>query len=143
MSPGQDSRDATPLTPAHLWIGRGLVQIPDDLCRDDRTNKVAVQWRNRQKLHSEFFTRFQKGYVAALQPFPKWLKDPKFLPQVGELVLLKDKPKSRMFWPTGIVKELLPSRDGRLRTVLLQSNGKEFRRDIRYLYRLEGDSQTN
>ena len=133
-----DSRDALPITPAHLALGRSLLALPDDLGRDDITTKVAVQWRKRQRLHSEFWGRFRKEYLLALQPSQKWL-EPGGAPKVGELVLVDDKPPSRMAWPLAVIEEVLPSgRDGKIRAVVIRfKGGAVSRRDIRYLYRLE------
>jgi hypothetical protein len=137
---GQDARDPLPITPSHLVIGRSLRQLPDDLTRDDARNRIAVLFKERGRLHSEFFGRFRKEYLAQLQTIQKW-HNPQNAPRVGELVLIHDDAASRMDWPVGIVVKTHEGRDGKVRSVDLQSNGKPIKRDIRQLYRLEEDSE--
>jgi hypothetical protein len=137
---GDDSDTPIPITPSHLVSGRGLLQIPDYLVQDNKVGPVALQWKHRQRLASLFWNRWESQYLVALQPFPKWLGKPRPQPRVGEVVLMHDKPKSRMFWPIGKVLELHAGRDDLIRSVTLKTANKEsVRRDVRHLYRLEAD----
>jgi hypothetical protein len=137
---GQDARDPLPITPSLLILGRSLRQLPDDLTRDTLGTKAAVMFKERGRLHSEFWGRYRKDYLAQLQIIQKWHL-PQHAPRVGELVLMKDEAPCRMEWPMGIVLRTHVGRDGKVRSVDLQSNGKEVKRDIRQLYRLEEDSE--
>ena len=133
-----DHGDPLPITPAHLSQGRSLMQIPDFLSEDQWQTKVALQWKSRQKLHSEFWGRWRKEYLAALQPSQKWTR-PGHEPQVGEVVLLDDEPRSRNEWPLARVLEVYPGRDGLVRSVLLfiKWSDKPIRRDVRKIYHFE------
>jgi len=131
-----DLRDPLPITPAHLVLGRALQQIPDDLGRDDLQDPLAVLWKARQRLHSEFWGRWRKEYLQSLQTFQKWLTPGKE-PRVGEVVLIEEAPKSRVHWPLGIVRVVHPGRDGKVRMVTLWCRQALIRRDIRHIYRLE------
>ena len=133
-----DAGDPLPITPAHLNIGRGLMQIPDFLSKDLWKTKVALQWKSRQRLHSEFWGRWRKEYLTALQPSQKWTR-PGHEPQVGEIVLLDDEPRARNEWPLARVLEVYPGRDGLVRSILLfvKWSDKPIRRDVRKIYHFE------
>lgn len=137
-----DSRDAIPISPSHLIMGRSLQQIPDDLGKDDLNSRIAIQWKERQRLHAEFTGRWRKEYLLSLSPSLKWTR-PGQEPRIGEVVLLGDKPVSRILWPLAVIKELHPGRDGKTRTVTLKTaDGQVWRRDLRLLYRLEEQQTT-
>ena len=44
--------------------------------------------------------------------------------EVGQMVILKDDTTKRLFWKLAIVEELLPGRDGKIRSV---SEGESFK----------------
>ena len=133
-----DTKDPLPITPAHLNIGRSLMQIPDFLAKDQWNTKVALQWKTRQRLHSEFWGRWRKEYLTALQPSQKWTR-PGHEPHVGEVVLLDDEPRARNEWPIARVLEVFQGRDGLVRSVLLfvKWSDKPIRRDVRKIYHFE------
>jgi len=135
-SVSEDPDDPLPLTPAHLALGRGLAQIPDEWGKDDTQDSVAVRWKQRSRLHAEFAGRFRKEYLQSLQPFAKWLDEGKE-PRPGEIVLVQAAPRTRLFWPLARILETHKGRDSKVRTCTLWLNGEKTRRDIRYLYRLE------
>jgi Family of unknown function (DUF5641) len=138
-----DTKDPLPLTPAHLVLGRALQIIPDNLGRDDLESRIDILWRKRQRLHSEFWTRWRKEYLLALQPSQKWFS-PQLEPRVGEIVLTADQSSNRMDWPLGEIMEITRGRDGQVRSVLLKGRGGQLsRRDIRYCYRMEETSRDN
>ena len=64
-------------------------------------------------------------YLCTLQPRRKW-HDEKPNMKKGDVVLMKDCNTSRNDWPTGIIEETLPSRDGKVRKVVVRvaHNGK-------------------
>ena len=133
-----DAGDPLPISPAHLLLGRAIMQIPDFLGRDDRRDKIAVQWKERQRLHTEFWGRFRKEYLLALQPSNKWTV-PDFEPREGEVVLMEDPPKTRNEWPLARIQQVYRGRDGLVRSVLLffNSGTEPLRRDIRRIFQLE------
>ena len=139
-SVSDDSSDPLPITPAHLSIGRAIMQIPDFLSRDDYAGYVSnsVQWKGRSRLHAHYWGRFRKEYLAGLQSMQKWTQ-PGYEPRLNEVVLLADPPRGRQDWPLARIIELFPGRDGKTRSVLLFQNAQTepIRRDIRYIMRLE------
>jgi len=139
-SVSDDINDPLPITPAHLVLGRALQQIPDNLGKDDINTRIAVQWKERQRLTQEFWGRWRKEYLVTLQTSQKWLQLG-HAPKIGEVVLMEDTPKSRMMWPIVAIKELHLGRDGLIRSASFFCKGKMFTRDLRHLYRLEGRSE--
>ncbi len=146
-----DVGDELPITPAHLIIGKKLLSLPDDYGKDDREDKVAIMWRQRQRLSGEFWTRWTKEYLNTLQKYSKWHMEG-HEPRVGEIVLVEQLgKKNKLFWPLGKIEQLFSGRDGRVRSAgvrMLKGNviydppqkrarTELVRRDTRHLYRLE------
>lgn len=144
-----------PLTPAHLCIGRALHQIPDHATRDNLTDRSAIKWRARQKQDTIFWRRFQQEYLPAQAVVPKW-QQPGNPPKVGEVVLVKVDSAPRNAWPLGTITEVYPGRDCKVRAAQVKiatkpskselKTGKSryyyTRRDIRNLYRLEAEEES-
>nr|XP_061817683.1 uncharacterized protein LOC133607218 [Nerophis lumbriciformis] len=103
------------LTPAML-----LTQKTDPasapLGNMDLKDLYNKQWRQVQSLAETFWKRWRQEYLRTLQPRKKWKSERPNL-QVGDVVLLKDTKGKRNEWPTGIIEETFPSRDGRIRKV--------------------------
>lgn len=155
----EDIKDALPITPAHLLLGRGLQTIPDDLLQGGQQDEVLTLWQQRQELSASFWKRWKREYLSTLQSFNKWL-DPGMEPTLGEVVLLDEPIKlnyirrldgylptvakdNKMFWQLAKIIKLHMGRDGRVRSVEVKlGSGKVFRRDLRHLYRLEIHSPT-
>jgi hypothetical protein len=138
-----DVRDPLPLSPAHLVIGRALQSVPDNLGRDDLNSRIDVLWRQRQRLHSEFWGRWRKEYLLTLQPSQKWFA-PQHEPRLGEIILINDNTSNRMFWPLGKIIEITRGRDNQVRSIMVEmKDGSLTRRDIRYCYRMEEACRDN
>jgi hypothetical protein len=137
---GQDARDPLPITPAHLLLGRSLQHLPDELTRDDTTSSVALQFRDRGRLSTEFWNRFRSSYLAELQKIQKW-HTRSSAPRVGEFVMIHENIPNRMNWPIGVITEVFEGRDNLVRSVMLQSKGRPAKRAITQIFRLEEDAE--
>ena len=133
-----DKSDPLPITPGHLTNGRGLQGIPDFLSEDKWETKIGLQWKLRQKLHTEFWNRWRREYLQCLQPSQIWTK-PGHEPKVNEVVLLNDEPRPRNEWAIARVLEVFPGKDGKVRSVLLfvKFSDTPIRRDVRKIYHFE------
>ena len=103
---------------------------PDAVC-------LRYSWRQSRALVDEFWNRWSRDYVSALQARPKWRSTEPNL-EVGEVVLMVDEQCRRGDWRTGMIVET----DGQdlVRTVSVRTpNGKIFSRDRTKLVRLELD----
>ncbi|GFY60994.1 integrase catalytic domain-containing protein, partial [Trichonephila inaurata madagascariensis] len=74
--------------------------------------------RYRRKLIEDFRSRFRKEYLGQLrQKLPgKVGNDFK----IGDIVIIEELSKKRVFWPLGKVIGLLPGRDGKVRTLKIR-----------------------
>ncbi|GFR03116.1 hypothetical protein TNCT_478121 [Trichonephila clavata] len=57
--------------------------------------------------------------------------------KVGEIVLVENPNKKRLYWPLAKVLELLPGRDGNVRTLRLKCGNAEIIRPVQRLFPLE------
>lgn len=92
----------------------------------DRRAFVLTWWR-----------RWQKDYLGELNQFHAKGKSGRS-PRLGEVVIIHDANAKRITWTTGVVKELIPGRDGKVRSVMVKiPSGKLLSRAIQRLYPLE------
>ncbi|GFV01299.1 uncharacterized protein TNCV_3375331 [Trichonephila clavipes] len=57
--------------------------------------------------------------------------------KVGDVVMIEEPSKKRVYWPLGKVISLLPGRDGKVRTLKLKCKNSELIRPIQRVYPLE------
>ncbi|GBM74745.1 hypothetical protein AVEN_197990-1 [Araneus ventricosus] len=79
--------------------------------------------------------RFRKEYLGQL--VQKHNEKHSRNPQVGEIVLVGDDNKKRLFWVLAKIVELIPGRDGEIRTVKLKTQHGTVSRPIQRIYPLE------
>ena len=106
------------ITPNFFKMGRnndraldGPVHVPNGT---QMIQKISETYRGLFKLWADV-------YVPKLVFSPKWYKDDEDL-KVGDLVYLKKSPDNKLdsTWVIGIVEQLLPSRDGKVRRVVVK-----------------------
>ncbi|GFW81637.1 DUF5641 domain-containing protein [Trichonephila clavipes] len=73
----------------------------------------------RIKLLSDLRQRFRKEYLSEL--IQKQNDNPVREPRIGEMVLIGNDNKKRLSWPIAKIIELIPGRDGEIRTVRLKT----------------------
>jgi len=111
--------DEQPLTPNHLLHLRPRVGLPPGIFdKDDLSYRRA--WRQAQYLANLLWRRWTSEYLPTLLERKKW-NAPKRNLEVGDLVLLADKSFPRDNWPLRRIVEVMPSRDGLLRTVRVKT----------------------
>ncbi|GFT15579.1 uncharacterized protein TNCV_4985361 [Trichonephila clavipes] len=64
-------------------------------------------------------------------------------PQIREVVLVGDDNKKRLFWALAKIIELIPGRDGKIRTVRLKTLHEKILHPIQRIYPLEIRSNEN
>ena len=112
--------DEQPLTPNHLLHLRPCPDLPPGIFdKDDLSCRRA--WRQTQYLANLFWLRWTREYIPTLLERKKWNMRRRNL-EVGDLVLLADKSFPRGKWPLGRVVEVMPSRDGLVRTVRVKTS---------------------
>ncbi|XP_057705305.1 uncharacterized protein LOC130923571 [Corythoichthys intestinalis] len=127
-----DPGDPQILTPATLLTQKGTpLQAPaGDFTVSDL---YRHQWRQVQHLANTFWNKWKKDFLPTLQPRRKWQSNqPNIVP--GSTVVLKDSQLPRNQWPLGLITQVYPSKDGKVRTVevkIAKSEGiKTFTRPI-------------
>lgn len=104
------------ITPNHLIRGAGQSVIPLPGKIDSRK-----QWEISQGIADAFWSRWLKEYLPTITTRSKWYDDVKKL-QVGQLVLIIDEQLKRGEWKRGIVKDVLLSNDGKIRSAKVQTS---------------------
>ncbi|GFS86036.1 DUF5641 domain-containing protein [Nephila pilipes] len=89
----------------------------------------------RIKLLSDLRQRFRKEYLSEL--IQKQNDNPVREPRVGEVVLIGDDNKKHLFWPIAKIIELIPGRDGEIRTVRLKTQHGSVIRPVQRIFPLE------
>lgn len=123
-----DANDTATLTPGHFLIGQPLLAQPESNYLDINTNRLS-RWQLIQKMHQNFWKKWNTEYLNRLQERPKWLKKIDE-PNINDLVLIKDEnlPPSR--WATGRIIEKHPGQDGLTRVVEIKMNNKVYKRPL-------------
>ena len=129
-----DSRDLEPLTPNHfLILQTNTLPVWRDFLPGEAMRK---KWKQVQNVVHSFWCRWLKEYLPLLQNRTKWQR-PYRDHAVGDLVLVMDETLPRGRWPLGLVEEVVPSRDGRVRSVRVRTHGTSLLRPITKVVPLE------
>lgn len=127
-----DPTDIQALTPGHFLAGEPLIlPLPFDIDERPQTEGVRL-WRDRQTMIKHFWQRWQEEYLTTLQERKKWRKEIENL-KVGQLVLLKSENYPPASWALGKIIELLPSEDGLVRSVIVQTQTNKLKRAVQKL----------
>ncbi len=118
-----DPSDPFLLTPSILLtqkVGTPIAPVGDFGTED----LFQRQWRQVQHLANTFWDRWMKQYLCLLQTRRKWQSEhPNVEP--GIIVLLKDSQTKRNEWPLGIITQVFPSKDGKVRKVEIRIPKRE------------------
>jgi hypothetical protein len=113
-----DSHELLPISPNNLLTMKHKVIMPPPGCFQRTDIYCRRRWRRVQHLANEFWSRWQKEYLATLQPRSKNnIKKRNFV--IGDIVLLKENDLSRNDWPMAKVINVNCSNDGCVRSVNL------------------------
>ncbi|XP_052783284.1 uncharacterized protein LOC128219514 [Mya arenaria] len=82
----------------------------------DVKDMLRSQWKRVKHLSDAFWCRWRKEYLQTLQPRRKWNHEEDNI-RVGDIVLLRDKSVSRIYWPIARVNKVFPSPDQKVRKV--------------------------
>lgn len=127
----EDPSDWVPITPMELVSGRRLEQIPDPKNPKSSTS-FSHLWKRRQAILNQFWRRWSNDYLLE-QSVRKIWKTPKFEDLMGRIVLVKDDHLSRNEWLIGRIVEILPSKDGLVRNVVVKTASSRLRRAVQKL----------
>ena len=112
-----DHRDPSPISPAHLAIGRSFNQLPDihEDSLEMSSKRIMERYLYLQRLFNHYWKRWKQEYLHQLTVRNKWHKEEGPI-KVGDIVLVSDDKVSRGKWPLARVEEVHPGRDNLVRT---------------------------
>lgn len=122
------------LTPGHALIGTSLEAIPEPSVLDLRENSLS-RWQTQTRIVQSFWQRWRQEYLQTLQRRTKWQEERENL-KVNDIVLLKKEKRLPGDWALAKVIEVRPSKDGRVREVVVATEKSEYTRPITELCKL-------
>lgn len=129
----EDSQDLIPLTPAMFLTQNSSFDVTD--LQSSEFSNFQRRVRYRQKILEDIRSRFRKEYLSQLvQKRPKG-KTREYV--IGEVVLVEDPNKKRVYWPLAKVIEVIMGKDGKVRTLKLKCNNSIIIRPVQRVFPLE------
>jgi len=122
-----DPFNPTYLSPGHFLIGEPLTQLPATDFTDVKCNTLS-RWQTYQQLQ-QFWQHWSSDYLQGLQQRQRWQRTSPNL-QPGDLVLLKEDNTTPLHWPTAVIKETHPRKDGIVHVVTLRTPKGIFKRPV-------------
>ncbi|GBN64011.1 hypothetical protein AVEN_81864-1, partial [Araneus ventricosus] len=129
----ENPEELIPLTPSMFLIENRSSNTGD--IEQLNSSSLNKRIKCRSKLLKDLRQRFRKEYLGQL--VQKHNEKHSRNPQVGEIVLVGDDNKKRLFWVLAKIIELIPGRDGKIRTVKLKTQHGTVLRPIQRIYPLE------
>ena len=126
-------KDAEAITPSHLALGRPLGVLPEMKGKDV---KLGLRYKYVQRLFTHFWNRWSREFLQKMQTREKWNRR---LPpiELNDVVLISEDNVPRNSWPLGRVVELLPGKDGLVRTARIQTMKGSYTRPVQRLHLYE------
>ena len=97
---------------------------------------LSEHFRYQQRLQSHFWSCWLREYLPSLTVRQKWTKEEVPLKQ-GDVVLISEDNIPRVKWKLGKVVDTFPGKDGRIRTVRVQTKKGMINRLVQKLHLLE------
>lgn len=120
-----DPGDEEALTPNHFLIGRSCgAAILGNF--NDKELIGRPNWKTAQRLADHFWTRWLREYLPTLMP--RRLSGEDVTYHKGDIVIIADSSLPRNTWPRGVVEEVFPGPDGRIRIMNVRTKGGLMRR---------------
>lgn len=150
-----DIEDGDPVTPSHFLCGQRLLNLPEQNAKDHQDDpdypppgqETIKTLNKRAKYHDRLmrslWSQWRKEYLTSLREILniKGKRGISAIVKQGEVVIIHDNtPRNQ--WKLGVIRTLLPGKDGVVRAVKLRtSRGNELTRPIEKLYPLEISSE--
>ncbi|GFX49368.1 integrase catalytic domain-containing protein [Trichonephila clavipes] len=132
-------KEFIPLTPAMLLIENRCSDTTD--IDELNSRDLRKRMKYRIKLFSNLRQRFRKEYLSEL--IQKQNDNRVRESQIGEIVLIGNDNKKRLSWPIAKIIELIPGRDGEIRTVRLKTQHGTEIRPVQRIFPLEVQAIAN
>lgn len=123
-----DPTDLTMLTPGHLATGAQII-APMPPRAEQIPASGLINWKTIRVLEADLWQRWQADYLQTLQLRNKWAtREPNIA--VGDLVIINDKGLPPAQWKRGRVDQVLPGKDGLVRSVVVRTATGTYERPI-------------
>ncbi|GFS84368.1 DUF5641 domain-containing protein [Trichonephila clavipes] len=132
-------KELIPLTPAMFLIENRCSDTTD--IDELNSRDLRKRMKYRIKLLSDLRQRFRKEYLSEL--IQKQNDNRVREPRIGEMVLIGNDNKKRLSWPIAKIIELIPGRDGEIRTVRLKTQHGTVIRPVQRIFPLEVQAIAN
>ncbi|XP_053696951.1 uncharacterized protein LOC128744165 [Sabethes cyaneus] len=120
-----NSEDDEPLTPNHFLFGC-VGDSETSLDDVSKTEASRQHWKRVQYLAKQFWDRWVKEYLPTLGKRSKWNYDCPPL-KVGDIVMIMDENRKGN-WKKGVIQEVHPSKDGQVRSAIVQTQDGQTKR---------------
>lgn len=127
-----DPTDLLPLTPAHLVLGKPIIQQPLVESIADQADNRLTMWGQKQKLVQHFWKRWSEEYLVNLQKRTKWYR-PKENLKPDDMVIIREENTPPAAWCLGRVIQVFPGADGFVRSARIKTSTTELNRPIQKL----------
>lgn len=117
----------TILTPAHFLNTTPLQSLP--ACEVDASVSLHNRKRLLDSLVQSYWKKWHVDYLHTLQLRQKW-NTPDISIRPGLLVLIHQDDSPPLRWPTGIVEQVYPGKDGIVRVALVRTTAGAFKRPV-------------
>lgn len=124
-----DPTDLTALTPGHFLIGEPLIGIPETHDFRETPDNRLDRWEHLQKMQQHFWAKWHNEYLGTLINRSKWREEMTNIKE-GDLVIIKEENIAPMNWRLARIQEVLPGKDGLVRTVILRTSDGVYKRPI-------------
>ena len=131
----EDREDLKPLRPIDFLSGVSL-----EVSQQDDSSMMRRAYKEKVHFFERLWKRWQSEYLLELRSWNKKKNSGKYIPRVGDVVLVDPKvfaSKNRALWPLGRVLKIYPGKDGFSRCALVLYEGSASRRSTSSLYPLE------
>ncbi|GFU77765.1 integrase catalytic domain-containing protein [Trichonephila clavipes] len=135
----ENPQELIPLTPAMFLIENRCSDTTD--IDELNSRDLRKRMKYRIKLLSDLRQRFRKEYLSEL--IQKQNDNRVREPRIEEMVLIGNDNKKRLSWPIAKIIELIPGRDGEIRTVRLKTQHGTAIRPVQRIFPLEVQTIAN
>lgn len=114
-----DPTEPTVITPGHFLIFEPFVLPPPIASPPQASNPIKHLRNEQQQALESFWKVWRMEYLTSLMQRKKWAKEQEPL-KIGQIVVVTDEATSPSHWPLGKIVELLPSKDGLVRSIVIE-----------------------
>jgi len=129
-----DPFNPTYLSPGHFLIGEPLTQLPAADFTEVKCYRLST-WQTYQQQQQQFWLYWSSDYLQSIQQRQHWQRTFPNL-QPGDLILLREDNTTPLHWPTAVIKETHPGKNGIVGVVTVRTPKGDFEHPIVKIFSL-------